>query len=424
MLRFIFSLHLAIAFVNYVQPHQNPEICGVPNPLLTLQIETCDPSKRQDVDQKIKSGGSTSPLKAWKPSGLCRGVRNQRFCVYTHPSFNKGDGVSVITTKESIATIATRSAFLNDKGGGRTERDLKSLPYREVEIAGKGIGIVATRTIRAGELVIARTPGIMVNERATQTLEKKVLSELLVRAVDNLPSAHKDTLLNLSTHSDPSDYGDKIYKILTTNCFRTGYHDGVNPFYSLFAEVSRANHDCRPTCAYYFDHEDFHHKVLAVRDIMPGEEITIAYYDPLQTHSTRQDKLKKEWGFQCSCARCTADESSITESDQRVSQIHQLWKELDDHSAASEATPEKAELLVSLYEREGILGRMNEAYYRAAIEYIGVGDISNATKYANLCVEHGVLFIGSDRPFIKGMQELIADPTGHPKWKFRLRAAR
>ncbi|XXH00129.1 hypothetical protein Hte_006471 [Hypoxylon texense] len=191
---------------------------------------------------------------------------------------------------------------------------------------------------------MARTPGIMVNERAIDVLGKKAVSELLVRAVDDLPQHHRETLLNLSSHNNAADAGDLIYKILQTNSFRTGKHDGVNPFYSLFAEA---------------------------------------------------------------------------ESDDRVMQIHKLWRELDDHSAASEATPEKAELLVSLYEREGIWGRINEAYYRAAIEYIGVGDIANAKKYAKLCVDHGQLFIGPDRPFIKNMQDLISEPTKHPKWKFR-----
>lgn len=113
------------------------------------------------------------------------------------------------------------------------------------------------------------------------------------------------------------------------------------------------------------------------------------------------------------------DAPSIAESDSRVQQIIALRNELDDHSATSEASPEKAELLVSLYEEEGILTRVNEAYYRAAIEYIGVGDVKNATAYAKLCLDHGLKFIGPDRPFVREMQELIANPTKHPKWKFR-----
>ncbi|KAI1658911.1 SET domain-containing protein [Daldinia decipiens] len=409
-------------FANIVQPRLESQICAVPSPPFIFDTQICASSEAFPTENDNPLGELPSPLKAWKSGGLCRGARGDRFCVFTNEMFNWGEGVSVITTSKSIATISTRPAFLTDEPQGIDSKSKLVVPYREVEIPGKDIGLVATRAIRAGELIMARTPAIMVNEKAINTLGKKVVSELLVRAVQNLPSHHRESLLKLSTHSSTSDFGDKIYKILQTNSFRTGYHDGINPFYSLFTEVSRLNHDCRPTCAYYFDHRDFHHKVLAVRDVMEGEELTIAYYDPLQSHSTRQEKLQKEWGFQCSCQRCNANATAIAESDRRVSQIHALWKELDDHSASSKGSSKKAELLVSLYEQEGILGRLNEAYYRAAMEYIGIGDAETATKYAALCIENGLLFVGPDRPFIKNMQELIANPTGHPKWKFRLRA--
>ncbi|KAI0377903.1 SET domain-containing protein [Hypomontagnella monticulosa] len=422
-------LHLfLILYVTLVlaspQSLQQPGICEIPQPLFSRHTEVCIPSKVYTGQHESSTGNSSSPRKVWKAGGLCRGARTDRFCVFTNPYFNKGEGVSVITTGNSMATIATRSAFIEGEGTEATESDTESTPpYREVEIPGKDIGLVATRKIRMGELIMARTPALMVNEKAIQALGKKMMSELLARASDNLPAQHREVMLNLSTHTTSSDYGDKLYKILQTNSFRTGYHDGENPFYSLFTEVSRMNHDCRPTCAYYFDHIDFHQKVLAVRDIEPGEELTIAYYDPLQTHSVRQQKLQKEWGFKCSCQRCSADASSIAESDDRVSQIHALWKELDDHSSTSGGSTEKAELLISLYEREGILGRLNEAYYRAALEYIGVGNVEMATKYAKMTVDHGRLFIGPDRPFITNMLELIANPTGHPKWKFRLKEA-
>lgn len=47
----------------------------------------------------------------------------------------------------------------------------------------------------------------------------------------------------------------------------------------VFPLVSRLNHECRPNCAYYFDHTTFSHKVIAVCDIVPGEELTISYYE-------------------------------------------------------------------------------------------------------------------------------------------------
>ncbi|KAI1767860.1 SET domain-containing protein [Hypoxylon sp. FL1150] len=418
MVRFLLVFQYTLALAYQAQLPQESPTCTAQNLPLIPPIESCDLSEAPRATRDNLSQEASSPLSSWRSSGFCREFRAQKFCVFSNPAFNHGEGISVVTTGKSMAAIAGRPAFFSDDDDNGI---MPEPPYREEEVKGKGIGLVATRRIRAGELIMARTPGLMVNERAIDVLGRKAISELLRRAINDLPQRHKDGLLKLSSHSSASDADDLIYKILQTNSFLTGRHDGTDPFYSLFTEVSRINHACRPTCAYHFDHTDFFQKVLAVRDVEVGEELSIAYYDPLQTHATRQQKLLKEWGFQCTCERCSANASTIAESDNRVTQIQKLWKDLDDHSAGSKATPEKADLLVSLYKQEGLLGRINEAYYRAAIEYLGAGDIANATKYAKLCVDHGLLFIGPDRPFIKNMQDLIDDPTKHPKWKFRLR---
>ncbi|KAK6951975.1 hypothetical protein Daesc_006501 [Daldinia eschscholtzii] len=392
MRKFLLLCQFTAALANTVQQHLESQTCAVPSPLRIFDTQICVSSDGPPAEHGGPLGEASSPLKKWKSGGICRGARADKFCVFTNEVFNRGEGVSIITTARSISTISTRPAFLTDKAEAIDSNSKSAVPYREVEIPGKDIGLVATRAIRAGELIMARTPAIMVNENAINTLGKKVVSELLIRAADNLPSQHRESLLKLSTHGSTSDYGDKLYKILQTNSFRTGYHDGINPFYSLFTE-----------------------------EVVAKEIYLLKGFSPLQSHSTRQEKLQKEWGFKCSCQRCSANATAIAESDRRVSQIHALWKELDDHSTTSKGSADKAELLISLYEQEGILGRLNEAYYRAAIEYIGIGNAEKATKYAALCIENGLLFVGPDRPFVKNMQDLIANPTGHPKWKFRLK---
>ena len=37
------------------------------------------------------------------------------------------------------------------------------------------------------------------------------------------------------------------------------------------------NHDCGANSAYYFDPQTMAQRVYAVRDIMPGEELTVSY---------------------------------------------------------------------------------------------------------------------------------------------------
>ncbi len=39
------------------------------------------------------------------------------------------------------------------------------------------------------------------------------------------------------------------------------------------------NHDCRANANYYFDLESLSQKVYAVKDIFPGEELTVGYIE-------------------------------------------------------------------------------------------------------------------------------------------------
>lgn len=148
-------------------------------------------------------------------------------------------------------------------------------------------------------------------------------------------------------------------------------------------------------------------------------QILMTAPSPVQTRETRQTQLQSNWGFTCTCKHCTGEEDEVRESDERITQIHSLWKELDDYTSASTATPTKAEDLVSLYETEGLKTRIHEAYYRAAIEYNGVGDSNKAARYAMLSILRGQMMAGFDRPFVEKMKELIKDPEKHWSWKFR-----
>lgn len=139
-----------------------------------------------------------------------------------------------------------------------------------------------------------------------------------------------------------------------------------------------------------------------------------------QPRGNRQAQLHGHWGFKCNCHRCTAEPHITGESDDRVAQILELWAELDSYAASSTATPAKAELLVELFELEGAAGRMHEAFYRAALEWNGVGDAVKAAGYARRCLDRGLRFKGPNRPFIESMRALLKEPEMHWSWRFRV----
>jgi len=133
----------------------------------------------------------------------------------------------------------------------------------------------------------------------------------------------------------------------------------------------------------------------------------------------RQQLLNESWGFACTCHRCTLPPAQQKEADSRASQIQRLLEQLDDYSSI-EPSPEMAELLITLYELEGLQVRIYEAYYRAALEWNGAGSSVKATKYARMCLDSGLMLRSDDSPFLDSMMKLVQSPQQHWSWKFRI----
>ncbi|KAK7951081.1 uncharacterized protein PG986_006809 [Apiospora aurea] len=399
--------------------------CPLPKPIyhhpqsqICLESESA-PARLGNITKKVEQQVPPS----WVRSKPCISAGKTEYCAFTKPSFSSSEGVSVVTTPERLSKLA--KGIFSDKRGQAQLSHNSADSYEDAEIPGKGIGLMATKPIRTGQRIMARTPAVMLDRGALDTLSEDESVELLIQGVEALPSIHRDRYLNLTTHISVPSREMRISQIFAVNSFRTGVGDQGADFHSVFTEISRLNHDCRPNCVYYFDPETLSNKVYAVRDIMPGEEITVSYIDGFQTAAGRRARLHEHWGFECGCPACTAEPYLVSESDSRIEQILQLWSELDDYSAnastsAKAPSPEKAELLIELYRLERLEGRMQEAYYRAAVEYLGVGKIAQAMRYARLCIDSGLKFKGPGKVFIASMEDLLKNPTGHKYWRFRL----
>ena len=184
----------------------------------------------------VTIGYDRSEDPSWVQTGTCHRLREGKACVFTQPRFNAGAGISIITTKERLTEISHR--FTSSAAAGESkENEPLRIPkrYKEEEMPGKGIGLVATQPIRTGSRIMARSAAVMVDDRALRALATNELTELLVLAVQTLPSHHRLQFLNLSTHEGANSYADQVYKIFTTNAYRTSV-DGGSDFHSTFVE--------------------------------------------------------------------------------------------------------------------------------------------------------------------------------------------
>ena len=87
---------------------------------------------------------------------------------------------------------------------------------------------------------------------------------------------------------------------LDSNAFKVDAGGGLRALYAL---ASMINHDCAPNSRITFDSRRRLH-LLAKRDIHKGEEITVTYCNPLLGTPARQEALRRNRFFLCTCRRC------------------------------------------------------------------------------------------------------------------------
>ncbi|KAF9906906.1 SET and MYND domain-containing protein 3 [Linnemannia zychae] len=88
-------------------------------------------------------------------------------------------------------------------------------------------------------------------------------------------------------------YGFSVTNLETTTAVGLALYVQSMPF---------MNHSCLPNCVYTFKGSRVECRVI--RDIQPGEELTISYIDQIGTTQERQKQLKEQYYFTCVCPLC------------------------------------------------------------------------------------------------------------------------
>ncbi|KAL2256392.1 hypothetical protein VTK26DRAFT_1742 [Humicola hyalothermophila] len=124
--------------------------------------------------------------------------------------------------------------------------------------------------------------------------------------------------------------------------------------------------------------------VWAVRDIEPGEEITITYSATGMPSKERQETLEKVWGFKCQCSLCVSSPEVLNASDTRRERIRSLREEVITLAQQGEFNKavQSAETLFKLVEEEGLTEQMGDMYEVPARLYYHVGNLEKALELA------------------------------------------
>jgi SET domain len=181
-----------------------------------------------------------------------------------------------------------------------------------------GEGAVATRPIRAGQLLfVENEPLVIQPENAS---EQSILASLC-----HLPPARSQAFFTLSTSFDRKT---PIRDIFQTNALPLGpclpvSSSDPDMAYGVFTTLSRLNNSCTPNAAATWNDVTQCMSLHALRPISKNEELTISYGQPLfATRAERHSYLKRTRGFDCICAACRTIDPS---SDARREELKRLF---------------------------------------------------------------------------------------------------
>ena len=90
---------------------------------------------------------------------------------------------------------------------------------------------------------------------------------------------------------------------------------------ALFALICRANHACNPNARYLWRHDLQRELLIAVRDIEPGDEVTVTYGPLLEGRADRQAVLLNGFNFTCACDLCMANDPRVDQMLQRINEL-------------------------------------------------------------------------------------------------------
>ncbi|GAW08775.1 protein [Lentinula edodes] len=191
-------------------------------------------------------------------------------------------------------------------------------PYRIADAGDKGLGVFATRMIRAGELIMDERPLIVTPNSNTEFLRDKAfirklqeysleqirqitlheMDKRVKKSFDRMPLENQKAFMDLFNSHSHDGSGEYIGRTRTNaagidvNKLRDKGSTGKLGQYSATCnEFSRLNHCCCPNAIFHWHTDTFTIRVCAVRDIPAGAEITVEYCPVLDSAAQRAQSL-------------------------------------------------------------------------------------------------------------------------------------
>jgi len=205
--------------------------------------------------------------------------------------------------------------------------------FKEVDLPGRGTGLVASCDLQPGVLLLAEPPLLTVPwwQRLTQFNRNRERSDLLSKQLLGLTKEKQEGFWRLADCKAEPGEKPSIDGIWRTNNFALG-PSGPKTNNGLFLQISRFNHSCRPSAEFSWNPVRKKQEVRVVRPIMCGTEITVSYFSHLvaaQDRRSRKNYLQTYYGFPCDCAACSLVGQEGEEDDKERAKVAELAERIE-----------------------------------------------------------------------------------------------
>lgn len=160
------------------------------------------------------------------------------------------------------------------------------------DITGKGIGYIATRDVKKGEVLLREASFCFSDAQGIEFVD------MAAQHNSRADSPLYEEVMSLSVADGRERSMMEVLQSNAIHCSRE------NKYMALFPKTSRFNHSCCPNA--FVDGTHMQATVRALQDIASGEEVSISYI-PLNTSRADRQKLLWQRGFTCTCLRCKAE---------------------------------------------------------------------------------------------------------------------
>ncbi|KAJ6492239.1 hypothetical protein C8R45DRAFT_192924 [Mycena sanguinolenta] len=279
-----------------------------------------------------------------------------------------------------------------------------------VDVPGKGKGVVAQERIPRGTLIVSERPRITIHG-SNEAASLKVLSTLSEDDASFLdsfpPTPTKNPRFGRLKHFTP--------------CVTAG---GRVTGWGLCPTVCRVNHTCyspmgSPNAAYFWNSSTGEEELYAIKDIHEGVEIEVSYMEVLENYEDPPGKLRRTYGFECSCKGCARSPVARVRSTERIQIYNDFVDCLQDRFFGPE-NPLKIladiEKHIAIICEEGYTGEIGARAHDAFELCAYYGDAANARQWEAICRDCWALYRGKESEACKKAQRLVDKPEDFTAW--------